>query len=130
MLEICAGSARPKPWRIAKRTARVLLRSVVKKAIAMLMYRAPGVQSALWKLTPKGKVDYSDPELRAVALEQMAFTPVIKGNFSSRWAQTVAFSTIARCAMAQQVEWFTSVFRSIWVTRAPHPKVLVLRQSK
>ena len=86
------------------------LKADILQVVAKLMYRVPGVQALLWKLNKK-KVDYSDATLRATALSQVAFMPSIKGSFSNRQAQTIAVSTVAKCALAQQQAWLERVFR-------------------
>ena len=85
------------------------LKAGILKILAKCMYRVPGVQAMLWKLNKK-RVDYNDPSVRANALSQIAFMPSIKGNFNARKAQTVAVSTVAKCALAQQQAWLEQAF--------------------
>ena len=86
------------------------LNTDILQVVAKLMYRVPGVQALLYKINKK-KVDYNDSTLRASALSHVAFLPSIKGNFASRQAQTIAVSTVAKCALAQQQAWLEQVFR-------------------
>jgi len=110
--ELCAHARSERKAQLAEKKviSQQELKTDILQVVAKLMHRVPGVQALLWKLNKK-KVDYADATVRAGALSHVAFMPTIKGSFSNRQAQTIAVSTVAKCALAQQQAWLERVFR-------------------
>ena len=104
MPEMCAVPTMPLQW------CQEECKGDILEIVSKVMYRVPGVQTLLWKMD-KGKVNYADPVVRAVALSHVTFLPSIKGNFSSRKAQAIAVSSMSKCALVQQQAWVARVFR-------------------